>query len=148
MINWARYEEAKRLRNSGMIYKDVGNALGVSATRARQMIEQYDKHLKRLEQIAEDKKQNPIDFYRDLGWKIGDELRKVGIKSVEDARVLCGDRLDVYRNDIALPGWSETFSAAEWKASNKGISIVTVNKARELMGFKPLKISHIAIAVV
>jgi len=41
--DWSRYETAFRLRNEGMKLKDVANHLGVSVTRASQMVETHKR---------------------------------------------------------------------------------------------------------
>lgn len=53
MRNWERHEEAKRLRDSGLTYKEIGAALGVSTVRAKQMLDELLRHHAQLAREAE-----------------------------------------------------------------------------------------------
>ena len=48
MRDWTRYEEAKRLRDSGRTMREIGQALGVSPGRASQMLEDLRRHQEQL----------------------------------------------------------------------------------------------------
>lgn len=54
MRDWTRYEEAKSLRESGLTLKQVGEALGVSAGRAKQMLEDLRRHAGQVAREKED----------------------------------------------------------------------------------------------
>jgi len=41
----ARYKRAWDLRQEGKVYRVIGEALGVSLERARQMVKKYERHL-------------------------------------------------------------------------------------------------------
>jgi len=53
--NWARYEEAKRLHDSGMTYVAAGKVMGVSGSRMAQMVQRLIRNQARLEYL----KKNP-----------------------------------------------------------------------------------------
>lgn len=43
-----RYELAKKLRGEGKKFREIGEVLGVGAQRARQIVEEYDRVMRRL----------------------------------------------------------------------------------------------------
>lgn len=53
MKDLERHEKAKALRDGGATYKQVGEALGVSPGRARQMIDDLDRKTRREQQEVE-----------------------------------------------------------------------------------------------
>lgn len=47
MRNWKRYKEAKRLRDSGLTLKAIGEAMNVSATRVQRMLMDLERRERR-----------------------------------------------------------------------------------------------------
>jgi hypothetical protein len=121
--DWARYEEANRLRRSGMTLQQVGEALGVSAGRVRQM-------LKALERRQES------DVHGAGQWWLGMDRNRValplehaGFSSKADCLMLAANNLEVRNGYVYLPGWQ--------KSQARVLSLAVVNHARAWLGAPP-----------
>jgi hypothetical protein len=132
--DWTRYEEAKRLRDSGMTFKAIGISLGVGMQRAREIVEKQERRERAL--AAERDNPSPIPWHRGLAYGMKYKLEIRGFRSKEDCEILCSDDLVVYRRSVALPGW-EPCEGWEWKCSEKRLSFAEVNEVRAWLGASP-----------
>ena len=132
MKDWSRYEEAKRLRDSGMTYKDVGERMGVSSTRAREMVISMERKLRWIRFRAENPK--PKKWYEGLSFATSNRLHECGFSSREDCLILAKDDLQMFNRCVVLPWW-ET-DRGMWRFSNKKLSLKVVNEVRLWLGVK------------
>ncbi|CAB4159773.1 hypothetical protein UFOVP726_9 [uncultured Caudovirales phage] len=121
--DWSRYEEAKRLRDSGLTLKQTGEAIGVSGNRVRQML----KALERREEY---------DAHRAAEWWLGMDrnrvawpLEQAGFASRDDCLTLAANDLELRGGYVYLPGWE--------KNQARVISLAVVNHARAWLGAPP-----------
>lgn len=131
MKNWSRREEAKRLRDTGMTYKEVGAAMGVSASYARVLVEQK----RRREVVDQIRKRNGPPWYEGLDSKTVWELKRRGFESKQDCMIFLADDLPMHRGSVALPGWEEDRS--NWRFSEKKLPLGIVNEIRVWLGGSP-----------
>lgn len=134
MRDWTRYEEAKRLRDSGMTFKAVGEALGVSAARARDLVRGQENRAAYLAY----REANPKapDWFAGLSANTARRLKECGFNSREDCHFLAADDLQMWRGSVVLPGWEEDRSVL-WKWSDRKLSIAVVNEVRAWLGAEP-----------
>lgn len=145
--NMDRHKEAKRLRDSGLKYKEIGKSLNVSITRARQLVKIWE--LK--ERIAAEERENPslIPWHRGLNFRTIRELTRAGIHDKETCQLLCGNDLVVRRGKVQVPlklKWEEwvmkgdrsVHSSGERIEASSPILLKYVNEVRVFFGVEPL----------
>lgn len=120
-----RYEEAKRLRDSGMTYKAVGLSLGVCATRAYRIIKDGDLRIE-----TEKRRQAYRPWHDGLRGYVAMELDRVGIKSREDCMRLASNDLPVRGGSVTMPGWK----LRGWPEDTLKLKIAVLNEVRSWLG--------------
>lgn len=134
MRDWKRYEEAKRLRDSGLTFKAVGEALGVGADRARDLVKAQERREAYLAYRAEHPRKP--EWFDGLTAKTAERLKRCDLNSREDCMALASDDLQMWSGSVALPGWEEDRGVL-WKWSDKKLSIAVVNEVRAWLGVSP-----------
>lgn len=133
MRNWGKYEEAKRLRDTGLTIKAIGAVLGVSGGRVGEML----STLKRREDRAlwEEEDKSRIPWHRGLKINTYWTLKSRGIDSRESCAALAADYLTMWRGSVALPGWENDKDS--WAYSKHKLKLKIVNEVRAWLGVKP-----------
>ena len=133
MRDWKRYEEAKRLRDTGLTLKATGAALGISAARVRDMLAALERRERQLAREAE----NPslVPWWRGLKYGTLYELQTRGFDSRDACMALVTDKLTIWRGAVALPGWEEDKDS--WRWSKKKLTLAIVNEVRAWLGVAP-----------
>ena len=127
MKNWKRHEEARRLRDSGMTLKAVGEEIGLSDSRVWTMLVQLE--------IRDRLGEPPPKWHEGLKQRTINHLERAGINSREDCLPLTSENLTVWRKSIALHGWEE--DRLDWRWSRKKLPLDVVNDVRAWLGFPP-----------
>lgn len=132
MRDWSRYEEAKRLRDSGLSLDAIGAELGVGASRVREML----KFLARKEREEAWRAENPVSprWHDGLKLSIRLELERKGFNSREACVVFAADELKTWHGvvvfqDCDYEDW--------WRYSDKRFPIAVVNEIRAWLGVPP-----------
>jgi transcriptional regulator with XRE-family HTH domain len=133
MRDWERYEEAKRLRDSGLTLKEVGARLGLSGSRIRQMLQTLER---RERQIAREKEDpSLVPWWRGLKVDTAMILQGIGFYSRDDCMELAADELTILNGYVELLGWDqETYSLGYIKTN---ITIKRLNEVRAWLGVAP-----------
>jgi hypothetical protein len=133
MRDWKRYEEAKRLRDTGLTLKATGAAPGVCGDTVRYMLASLERREKSRVWATE----NPSLVPWWWGLKHGTrwELEQRGIDSRDAYMALAADELSIWRGAVALPGWEEDKDA--WRRSKRKIELSMVNEVRAWLGVAP-----------
>ena len=129
MRDWKRYEEAKRLRDTGLTFKAVGAALGVGVERARQMVASYAR---REEQLARWKENPP--WWEGLTGQTGRKLEWAGFDSRESCAAFAADELQMWRGAVVFKDRDE---ANWWRWTRKRFTLAMTNEIRAWLGVKP-----------
>jgi hypothetical protein len=133
MRDWKRYEEAKRLRDTGLTLKETGAALGVCGDTVRNMLAK----LKSREKVSVWAAENPSLVPWSWGLKDGTrwELEQRGFDSRDACMALAADELTIWRGYVALPGWEE--DKVDWRRSKRKLGLSMVNEVRARLGVAP-----------
>jgi hypothetical protein len=116
MRDWKRYDEAKSLRDAGLTLKEVGAALGVSGSRAREMLETVARRERQLAEEAEDP--SLVPWWRGLKNHTVGQLELRGFDSRDACMALAADDLTTYLRE-------------------KRLSLAIVNEVRGWLGVAP-----------
>jgi len=135
MRDWKRYEEAKRLRDTGLTLKATGALLGVSGNRVRDMLGTLERRDRQIAREAEDP--SLVPWWRGLQLRTHYELKQRGFDSREACMALAADELTIWRGAVALPGWEEDKEAWRWKWSKRKLKLAMVNEVRAWLGVAP-----------
>lgn len=128
MRNWARYEEAKRLRDTGMTLMEVGASMGISATRVRDMLASLQRK-KESDAAMADKSPK---WWDGLDYQTTRRLNESGMHCRDDCKVLLSDDLKMWRGMVLVPGLEED-EIRKWAGTNR-LSLKVVNKVRLWLG--------------
>ena len=138
-IDWERHEDAKRLRSNGMTLKAVGETLGVSVGRVRQMLFDLDRKNQKdayaIEQAKIDAELASRSWWCGLSSKTTWYLERVGIKSRDDCIAFAGNDLILYRGTVVLPALKEY--KEYWSMRESRLSLEMVNEIRAWLGVHP-----------
>ena len=119
-----RYEEAKRLRESGLTFKAIGISLGVSGSRARQMYKSQLTYEHRCAMEAENPR--PKAWHHGLSYSTVDELKRIGVNSKEECMILAADNLTILHRRVVLQNLRGD--------SSEELLLSTVNEVRIWLG--------------
>lgn len=137
--HWERHEDAKRLRSNGMTLKAVGETLGVSVERIRQMLSELDRKNKKdayaIKKAKSDAELASRNWWGGLSSRTSWHLERVGIKSRDDCIAFAGDDLILYRGTVVLPALKE--DKKEWPMRDSRLSLEMVNEIRAWLGVQP-----------
>ena len=133
MRDLKRYEEAKRLRDTGLTLKATGVAMGVSAARVGDML----SFLRRIERRAAQLAENPIapPWWEGLKPRTKYELERYGFNSRDACLAFASDDLTIWRGAVVFPDCDEH---DWWRWSCKRFPLSTANEIRAWLGVKPI----------
>lgn len=134
MRDWTRHEKAKKLRDSGMTFKAVGEALGVGAARASDMVRMQER--REAYQAYRAEHPEPTKWFDGLTTGTAYRLEQCGFHSRDDCLSLARGNLEMWRGSVVLDGWKEDRGVL-WKWSKKKLSLAIVNEVRAWLGVKP-----------
>lgn len=135
MRNWQRYEEAKRLRDTGLTLKATGALLGVSGPRVRDMLATLERRERGRAFEAENPRTPP--WHEGLKHRTVYELERAGFDSRDACMTLAAKELTMWRGAVALPGWEEYKQSWRWKWCEKRLTLAMVNEVRTWLGAAP-----------
>jgi len=132
LTDWDRYYEAKKLRDSGLTYKLIGDKLGVCGNRARQMVIRAERREEKIQYLREHPEETP--WYHSLSEGAMMEANRLGIygSSPEEFNEWCSDLLKIKRGRVVPP------KGLARRIYVKTVSINTVNEIRKALGAQPL----------
>ena len=132
MRDWKRYEEAKRLRDTGLTFKAVGAALGVSAERAREMVALQVRRERQLAWAAENPRTPP--WWEGLKHRTKYELERAGFESRESCAAFAADELTIWRGAAVF---KDNDDVNWWRWTHKRFPLAMVNEIRAWLGCAP-----------
>lgn len=132
MRDWKRYEEAKRLRDTGLTLKATGAALGVSVTRVSTMLAQLELRERHRAWKAENPR--PPDWWEGLKSGTQCTLEFYGFDSRESCEAFAANDLTVWRGAIVF---KDSDDADWWRWTNKRFPLSMVNEIRAWLGHPP-----------
>lgn len=105
MKDWKRYEEAQRLRDSGLTIKAVGEALGVGPTATRRMLVAiHRREITREVYGIDEHPKPPVPWTDGLDSGVAWTIRNLGFKSREDCKVFAVEQFDIpWSGDLTIP---------------------------------------------
>lgn len=130
----ARYDKVMALRNEGRTFREIGEALGVTANRARQMHESQ-KHRTRMA-IYRAENPTPPEWFEGLSRTTVWELHRFGFSSRQDCMILTAENLEFYYSTVVIPGRDRDRGGPYY---DDRLPIKVVNEVRVWLGFKPIE---------
>jgi hypothetical protein len=132
MRDWKRYEEAKRLRDTGLTLKATGAALGVSGARVRDMLATLERRERRRAWEAENPRPKP--WWQGLAHRTKYELERAGFDSRESCSEFAADELTIWRGAAVF---KDSDDADWWRWTQKRFPLSMVNEIRAWLGCQP-----------
>jgi hypothetical protein len=130
-----RYEEARRLRNTGLTLKAVGAALGVSGERVRSMLNSLEREERRSAKEAADP--SLIPWNRGLEHATYLKLYRARFESREECMALASNDLTPsWRGYVRIPGWVKHKNYCT--DGELVLPLALVNEVRAWLGAVPL----------
>ena len=132
MRDWTRYEEAKRLRDSGLTLNEAGEALGVSRSRVYEMLGMLKRRDIHRAWALDNKIAPP--WWEGLGNKTRFALERAGFESREACVAFCADELTIWNRAVVF---RDSDHAEWWRWTNRRLPLGAVNEVRAWLGCQP-----------
>lgn len=132
MRDWKRYEEAKRLRDTGLTLKATGAVLGVSGGRVREMLTALERRERSRAWEADNPRPKP--WWHGLAHRTKYELERAGFDSRESCEVFAADDLTMWRGAVVF---KDSDDADWWRWTHKRFKLSMANEIRAWLGCQP-----------